>query len=50
LANPNAYSSSFFDDDEDMLMIKYLDYKLRARKASASKRDALKVEKKKIAR
>jgi hypothetical protein len=41
LANPNAYSSSFSDDDEDMLMIKSLDYKLRARKASASKYDAL---------
>jgi hypothetical protein len=28
LANPNAYSSSFSEDEEDMLMIKSLDYKL----------------------
>jgi hypothetical protein len=47
LANPNAYSSSFSDDDEDTLMIKHLDYKLGARKASASKSETLKTEKKK---
>jgi hypothetical protein len=39
LTNPNAYSSSFYDEDEDMLMIKYMDWKLRARMASASKCD-----------
>jgi hypothetical protein len=46
LANPNAYSSSFYDDDEGMLMIQSLDYKLRARKASASKCDVLKLKSK----
>jgi hypothetical protein len=47
LANPNAYSQLFSDENEDMLMMKSLDYKLRARKASANKYDGLKIEKKK---
>jgi hypothetical protein len=39
--------SSFSEDDEDMLMVKYLYYKLRSRKASESRSQAQKSEKKK---
>jgi hypothetical protein len=41
----NAFS--FSEDDEDTLLVKSLDYKLRARKASASMSEALEIEKKK---
>jgi hypothetical protein len=37
----------FSEDDENMLMLKSLDYKLGARKASASMFEALKIEQKK---
>jgi hypothetical protein len=43
-------ASLFSEDDEDMLMLQYLDYKLRARNASVSMSDALKMEKKNPAR
>jgi hypothetical protein len=39
--------SSFSEDDEDMLMVKSLDYKLRARKASGIRSQSLKSENKK---
>jgi hypothetical protein len=39
--------SSFSEDDEDVLMVKSLDYKLRARKASGIRLQAQKSEKKK---
>jgi hypothetical protein len=42
-----ANASSFSEDDEDMLMLKYLDSKLRARKAYTGMSEALKIEKKK---
>jgi hypothetical protein len=35
-SNDLGNQSSFSEDDEDMLMVKSLDYKLRARKTSAS--------------
>jgi hypothetical protein len=41
---------SFLEDDEDMLMVKLLDYKLRARKASAIMSQSLQSEKKKAHR
>jgi hypothetical protein len=39
-----ANASSFSEDDEEMLMLKFLEYKIRARKASASMSEALKIE------
>jgi hypothetical protein len=39
--------SLFLEDDEDILMVKSLDYKLRARKVSALMSESLKIEKKK---
>jgi hypothetical protein len=45
-----ANASSFSEDDEDRLMLKSLDYKLRARKAYASMSEAFKIEKKKAHR
>jgi hypothetical protein len=46
-SNHLGNQSSFFENDEDMLMAKSLDYKLRARKASAIMYEVLKIEKKK---
>jgi hypothetical protein len=39
--------SSFLEEDEDMLMVKSLDYKLQARNASGSRSQSQKSEKKK---
>jgi hypothetical protein len=46
-SNDLGIASSFLEDDEDMLMAKSLDYKLRARKASDIISESFKIEKKK---
>jgi hypothetical protein len=49
-SNDLGNESTSLEDDEDMLLVKPLDYKLRARKASAIMSESLKIEKKKARR